>query len=239
MARQSPACVCWWRRCSRTTSSPPGGFRSGLETQRPQSKRSNAAGNRPAPRPAPRAANMAAIYRRSMAYLDKFVPPKYAPLWNHPAGKGARPTSARPAGAVRRRWRETSRYLASGTPARRKLGVRDPRRDALGRVHGTQWGCGLSLALGLQIEVWGCALLQGQNVRRLGNGLYAKRAVVICRTCFLILCPVRRRNAAGRRWCVGVMFSKCIQSSIESPLLGRCAAPLGVPPGAARRCRGV
>lgn len=21
-----------------------------------------------------------------MAYLDKFVPPKYAPLWNHPAG---------------------------------------------------------------------------------------------------------------------------------------------------------
>lgn len=29
---------------------------------------------------------MSVIYRRSMAYLDKFVPPKYAPLWNHPAG---------------------------------------------------------------------------------------------------------------------------------------------------------
>ncbi|KAK3925907.1 Mitochondrial pyruvate carrier 2 [Frankliniella fusca] len=28
---------------------------------------------------------MSVIYRRSMAYLDKFVPPKYAPLWNHPA----------------------------------------------------------------------------------------------------------------------------------------------------------
>jgi len=29
---------------------------------------------------------MSAIYLRSMAYLEKFVPPKLIPLWKHPAG---------------------------------------------------------------------------------------------------------------------------------------------------------
>ncbi|XP_067012944.1 uncharacterized protein [Anabrus simplex] len=29
---------------------------------------------------------MAALYRRSMAYLDTKVPPKLFPLWNHPIG---------------------------------------------------------------------------------------------------------------------------------------------------------
>nr|BAN20998.1 conserved hypothetical protein [Riptortus pedestris] len=29
---------------------------------------------------------MSVIYRRSMLFLDKFVPPKFQPTWNHPAG---------------------------------------------------------------------------------------------------------------------------------------------------------
>lgn len=30
----------------------------------------------------------ASLYIRTMARLDKFVPPRFLPLWNHPAGEG-------------------------------------------------------------------------------------------------------------------------------------------------------
>lgn len=30
---------------------------------------------------------MSAFYKKSMAALDKIVPPKLQPLWMHPAGK--------------------------------------------------------------------------------------------------------------------------------------------------------